>query len=485
MPTRPNIHFVTGKLAAAALEAQLQAIAPTVGFDYTVGVLPITVAALMTPEWINRKLDVPPETTNIIIPGYCGGDLTPLTERLKIPVECGPRDLHALPEFFQVAPKPRDYGKYDIEILAEINHAPRRTLAEILTTAQQMKADGADLIDVGCQPGETWKDLASCVNALIDEGFRVSVDSMNVTEIAAATSAGAELVLSVNSQNRHAAVDWGCEVVVVPDDPATLAGFDETIEFLRDHQVPFRIDPILEPIGFGFAKSLYRYFSTREKYPDCEIMMGVGNLTELTECDSSGVNMILLALCQELGIRSVLTTEVINWARSSVKECSIARRLAHFAVTHQSLPKHIDSSLAMLRDPRLYEQGAISLETMATEIRDNNFRLFAEQGEIHALSRSLHESDADAFLLFEKLLDNRPANLDASHAFYLGYEMAKATIALQLGKQYRQDESLRWGLLTVEEASHRLRKTAAARKAAGEAPKKGSGLFFKKRDLTP
>ncbi len=465
-----NIHFVTGKLAATALENQLQQLAPSVGFEYTIGVLPITVAALMTPEWISRKIDVPEGTTSVMIPGYAGGDLTPLAEKLKVPVESGPRDLFALPEHFGAAPIPKNYGKFDIEIIAEINHAPRLELTTILSMAEKMQADGADLIDVGCQPGETWHMLADCVAALKDQGHRVSVDSMNVVEITAATAAGAELVLSVNSGNRHAAADWGTEVIVVPDNPTDLAGMDETIEFLDNANVPFRIDPILEPIGFGFAASLHRYFQTRTRYPDCEMMMGIGNLTELTEVDSAGINMLLLAICQELGIRSVLTTQVINWARSSVKECDAARRLVHYAVTNNALPKHVDGALAILREGRIYEQGDKSLKTLAAEIRDRNYRLFAERGKIHAVSSGLHESEPDAFLLFEKLFTARPETIDASHAFYLGYEMAKATIALQLGKQYRQDQSLNWGLLTIEEESHRLRRTAASRKSADGQP---------------
>ena len=43
--------------------------------------------------------------------------------------------------------------------------------------------------------------------------------------------------------------------------------------------------------------------------------------------------------------------------------------------------------------------------------------------------------------------------IDAAHAFYLGYEMAKAVTALTLGKNYTQDRALQWGFLTVEERS--------------------------------
>ena len=49
--------------------------------------------------------------------------------------------------------------------------------------------------------------------------------------------------------------------------------------------------------------------------------------------------------------------------------------------------------------------------------------------------------------------------VDAAHAFYLGYELAKAVTALTLGKHYTQDQSLKWGFLTVPEISpHERRK---------------------------
>ena len=35
---------------------------------------------------------------------------------------------------------------------------------------------------------------------------------------------------------------------------------------------------------------------------------------------------------------------------------------------------------------------------------------------------------------------------DGSHAFYLGYELAKAEIARALGKRYAQDNPLDWGV---------------------------------------
>ena len=75
---REHIHFVTGRLAEFSLRRVLETLAPAVGFDYSIEVLGITVAALMTPEWISRRMRVPAAATRVLLPGYCNGDLAPL-----------------------------------------------------------------------------------------------------------------------------------------------------------------------------------------------------------------------------------------------------------------------------------------------------------------------------------------------------------------------------------------------------------------------
>jgi dihydropteroate synthase-like protein len=471
---REHIHLVTGRLAEHSLRSVVAPLSAEASFDYTIEVLPITVAALMTPEWIARHWHVPSAASRVILPGYCEGDLSPLTAGATVMIERGPRDLRRLPQYFLLEPPPADYDAWDIEIIAEINHCPRLSIDEILRQAAALVADGADVIDVGCDPGEQWSGVADAVKALRDAGHRTSIDSLNSLEIEPAVAAGAELVLSVNSANRDAAVDWGVEVVATPDVPETLAGLDETVDRLAKAGVPLRIDPILEPISFGFAASLGRYLEIRRRYTDAEMMMGIGNLTELTEVDTAGVNALLIGFCQELGIRSVLTTQVINWARTSVRECDVARRLMHYAVMHRELPKHVDSRLTMLRDDQIDETPPESIAELTEKIRDANYRLYAASGEVHLVAAGLHLHHADPFELMEQLRragpgGSPPKNLDAGHAFYLGYEMCKAATALTLGKTYRQDEALDWGLATRAESRHYLQRRSATEGSEGEA----------------
>jgi dihydropteroate synthase-like protein len=454
-----HIHFVTGRLAEQGLRQVVERLAQECGFAYSIDVMPISVAALLTPTWISKRLQVPDAATEILLPGYCDGDLRPIQDVVRVPVRVGPRDFLGLPEYFGREHTAREsYGEYSIEIIAEINHAPRWHLQDLLRTARQLAGDGADVIDIGCEPGDPWCGIGECVKAVRELGLRVSVDSMNPREIAAAARAGAELVLSVNSSNRAAAPDWGCEVVVIPDDPKSLAGFDETIASLSASRVPFRIDPILDPIGCGLADSLHRFVSVRRRYPDQAMMMGIGNLTELTDADSAAINVLLLGICQELDVRSVLTTQVIPWARTSVRECDLARRLVHFALRHGTVPKHMEPRLIVLRDARKYPRAVDELVRLQEQIKDPNYRVFAENGQLHVLNSDVLISDAEPFQLFAKLMATEPKNIDVAHAFYLGYELAKARTALTLDKQYQQDEALDWGYLTVPETHHRRNK---------------------------
>ncbi|MSR60254.1 MAG: dihydropteroate synthase [Planctomycetaceae bacterium] len=451
-----RILFVTGRLAEPALRACVERLAVQSGFEPVVAVLGISVAALMHVEWVRRKLTVPAEVTRVVLPGWCQGDIDQLSREFGKPFERGPKDLHDLPRHLgRAAGEPADLSQFDIEIIAEINHLPRLSDREIIAQAGHYRDSGADVIDLGCIPGESWPQIGAATKRLRDEGFRVSIDSFDRDEVEAAVTSGAELVLSCNNTNRDWAAALPAELVVIPDDPRDLDSLDATISMLKSRGARFRVDPILEPIGFGFAASLERYLAARRKWPDIPMMMGIGNLTELTEVDSAGINLLLAGFCQELRIHSVLTTEVVNWCRSCVREFDLARRLIFHSARQGVLPKHVDSRLVMLRDPRQRVLGSDELNGMAARIKDPNYRIFAERDEIHIFNRDGYWHGRDPYEIFDHL-----GPLEPAHAFYLGYELAKATTALTLGKTYIQDEPLHWGFLTRPETSalHRRRR---------------------------
>ena len=95
-----RILFVTGKLAEFALRRQLEKLSREVGFQYEVEVLGISVAALLHADWVRRKIHLTQRFDRVILPGWCQGEISTLTEQCQMPFELGPKDLFDLPEHF-------------------------------------------------------------------------------------------------------------------------------------------------------------------------------------------------------------------------------------------------------------------------------------------------------------------------------------------------------------------------------------------------
>jgi dihydropteroate synthase-like protein len=415
-------------------------------FEARVAVLKITVAALMTTPWIARFLEIPEGTDLVLIPGLCEGDTGVVSERFGVAVEKGPKDLREIPGYFGKAALASDYGSYAIEILAEINNAPKLSPADVRTAAEYFRDSGADIIDVGCTPGLPFPALGETVRGLRAAGMRVSVDSFDREEIRTAVDAGAEMVLSVNGSNLDVARELAggpARAVVIPDFGEGLGTLDRSIESLERWNVPYLIDPVVEPIGFGFMASLERYAEVHRRYPEAHKLMGVGNITELTSADSTGINALLMAVCEETGVRAVLTTEVTPWARGAVREIDIARRLMHHAVTHRTIPKGVDDGLLTIKDPKILAYSEEELRRLHAAVKDPNFRIFTDHDTITVFNDRLFVRGTEIQEIFRQLGVDDPA-----HAFYLGRELMKAKLAITLGKTYRQEGSLDWGYLT-------------------------------------
>ena len=166
----------------------------------------ITVAALMTPAWIAKRLEVPEGVTRIMIPGLCEGDPEVLGEQFGIPAEKGPADLKRLPAFFGQADARSRYGARDIRVFAEINNVPRLDREQIVEAASYYRDAGADVIDLGLSLDRNWLDEGPEVIAdLKARGFTLSIDTLDPDEILMADAAGVDYVLSLNGDNRHVA----------------------------------------------------------------------------------------------------------------------------------------------------------------------------------------------------------------------------------------------------------------------------------------
>lgn len=481
-----HIVFLTGRLAQPQLRRVLEGLAD-VPFSWEVREIGLQVAALMTAEMIRRRVAVPVLTDRIdgpprradriIVPGRCRGDVEALGQHFGIPVQRGPEELKDLPRFFDRAAKPVDLSRHATLIFAEIVDAPRLSVEAIVGRARGLAADGADVIDLGCLPDTAFGHLEDSVQALKAQGLAVSVDSVDPQELLRGGRAGADYLLSLTLDTLWLADEVAATPVLIPRAPADEASLHAAIEAMQRRGRAFFADAILDPIPFGFTASIVRYHALRARFPQLPIMMGVGNLTELTEADTSGINALLFGIAAELGVAAVLATQVSGHARRAVREADWARRIMHAAVRERMLPKGLSDQLMTVHAKRPFPDTPDEIAATAAQVRDPNFRIQVASDGIHVYNRDGLRQAQDAFALWPQLGLER----DASHAFYMGVELARAELAWQLGKRYVQDQPLDWGC-AVERPADDLaawcapgstRATVSARSVADPEPERG------------
>src|SRR5262245_2967815 len=460
-----HIAFLTGHLAQPRLEKILVSM-NNPGFGWSVINVGVKVAALMTEAIIERRVPRPLDASRVLVPGRCRADLRRLSAEFGIPFERGPDELKDLPAFFGKGGRDLDLSRFDIRIFAEIVDAPTLGVDSILNRARSMRAAGADVIDLGCLPDTPFPHLYDAVRALRAENFVVSVDSAENEELRAGGKAGAQFLLSLNESTLDLASETGATPVLVPATHGDLDSLLRAAEAATKQGIRAILDPILDPIHFGFMESLSRYAELRRRLPEAEILMGTGNLTELTDADSGGVTAALLGICSELAIRNVLVVQVSPHTCRTLQEHDAARRMMFAAREDRSLPQGYGGALLQLHDRKPFPNSPQEIVELAAQIKDGNFRIETAEDGVHVYARGIHHVGTDAFSLFPKL----GLGDDAAHAFYLGAELQKAEIAWRLGKRYIQDEPLDWGcaidrvaedLTRLREAGHTLRTVSS------------------------
>jgi hypothetical protein len=442
--------FLTGKLAEHSLRQILQSIqtdSKQSPFEYEVKQIGVSVAALMTPPLIARRLAKVENIDKVILPGLCQGDLALLEAQWGVPVERGPKDLKDLPQYFGQQGKAPDLTQHSVTIFAEIVDAPDLTVAQILAKASHFQQQGADVIDLGCLPGKAFAHMTDAVQALKAQGFQVSVDSMRDEDLLAAGKAGADYLLSLHEKNLWIADEVAATPILIPATPGSFASLQRAIEHCLQRGRRFIADPILDPIHFDLTDSIMHYHKLRKKYPDIAIMMGVGNLTELTDADTTGVNALLFGMISELNINAVLATSVSPHASEAVAEADVARRVMYRASQDKRLPRGYSNGLLGLHDRKPFPYSAEEIMAMASQIKDPSFRIMVSEQGVHVYNRDGIQHDTDPYRFYPML----NVQDDASHAFYLGVELARAQIAWQLKKRYVQDELLEWGVASLQQ----------------------------------
>ena len=347
-------------------------------------------------------------------------------------------------------------------VVAEINDAPLLSCDELEKRAAYLYASGASIIDLGMISG---KDNSKKIAGIIDNVRSVadaplSIDSLNSKEILAAADAGIDLVLSIDSGNCHILDSISVPAVVIPRDakgkvPAKAEERVSLVEGIIESTGSKKLiaDMVLNPVNSGYSESLKAYMLFRERNRETPMMLGAGNVTELLDADSVGVNALLAGFASEQAIDLLFSVEASPKTRGSVRELSTAAEMMYLAKKRGIAPKDLGLDLLILKDKKkslvdIDPSGihvAIARKIKAGALEDSSFRIYVDEC-VNAVYYKrgkplLRITGGSAEEIYNEILI-RGLTKDVFHAAYLGRELSKAENALRLGKEYVQDMDL-------------------------------------------
>ncbi|MEM4699550.1 MAG: dihydropteroate synthase-like protein [Candidatus Nezhaarchaeales archaeon] len=365
-----------------------------------------------------------------------------------------------------------------LRVFAEVLDAPLLSREELVRAARRYREAGADVVDLGMLSEDprprAVRGLVRAVRRAV--GPPVSVDTLDWGEVVEALKAKADAVLSLTPSVAERAerlldIEGAREAayVVVPFEPRgrRRAGAEERVEVLLEAVGRLRraglrrviADPLLDPpVAPGCLEGLRACQLLKAKAPDVPIMLGVGNVTELIDADSHGVNALLVSLAAEAGASAILTTEGSSKTRGCVEEAVRAAKMASLAKARGAPPKDLGVDLLVVKEKR--RRGVrVELPPKVVEAsgveeprRDpaGSFRIGVDEegGLLVAVHYPPGSATPDLAVVARRALEARDAIVklglvsDLRHAFYLGYELAKAEVALRLRRSYVQDEDV-------------------------------------------
>jgi len=365
---------------------------------------------------------------------------------------------------------------YPMRVLGEIVHVPWLSDKELERKINYYVESGADMIDLGMISNENHADeLKRIIKIARDVTDKpISVDTLNTEELIEAINLDVDMILSVDAGNVDELLphlkEGNTAAVVLPTNyklnhvPETIetkiTDLEKNIQKLLENDIKVVADPILEPIynnNCNFTESIIacKEFKERNKIP---MFFGIGNVTELFDVDSNGVNATIAAIGGEIGGNILFTPEASSKCKYSIKELKIASKMMFLAKRRNSLPKDLGFDLINYKDKKFEEittyQNHKNIPVITAKenkkqvLDEGSFKIELDRENKLIVATYYKRGKPQLMIkgrapkeIYETAISHKLIN-KIDHAAYFGKELQKAEIALKIGKKYNQDYEL-------------------------------------------
>ncbi len=482
-----RVLLVTGKLAYPVVKEA----AGDSAVDLQVDVLMVDVgvAAFVTPKLLEPLLaDKADRYDLVLVTGLCGSDFSKLEQKLGVKIRLGPKHAFDIPlalkhadriefshkisacqlladvkresalnEFEQI--EARAVSAFSLKAVKVGGGSTMKVMAEVVDATRMSDIDlvkkidtyaAADIIDLGIPLESSAAAVRHAVKVARSATFKpVSVDTLIPEYIEAGIEAGASLILSLDSSNMERigplVAERGIPVVIIPDDE-TLESLVKNVERAQELGIRHILaDPVLSPIGHGVVVSIGRYHQFRQLYPTMPIFFGAGNVTELMDADSIGVNAMLAGIAMEVGASVLFTTEASQKSVNGAEELKKACMMMALAKHRKGSPKDLGLDLLVIKEKRPRKdllEPSLLIEAKKHEMRldpRGSFNIFIEGNKIYAKNGDVTIVGTDSESILHTIIDRGLVSM-LDHAGYLQAELKKAELAIQFHRTYLQDD---------------------------------------------
>lgn len=346
-----------------------------------------------------------------------------------------------------------------MKVMGEIVGAMEMDARTLQVRIEAFIARGADIIDLGATLNTRRGQVRRAVSlAKTITQAPISIDTLDPELINEGVEAGADIVLSLNNTNIETAgpivARAGITAVVIPDEGKSLESLLRNIEAANRLGIKKIIaDPVLDPVGHNITESIVRYHEFHRMYPEVPVFFGAGNVTELMDVDTIGVNATLCGIGAEAGASILFTPEFSDKAHGSIRELKRASEMMQLSRIRESSPKDLGLDLLCIKEKRrrpdsplpqnaiqarssknwrVDPTGPICIRIVPDSISGNGGLIVAEHEKVSVVGKNARE-------VMDTLLELKiVSRLD--HAAYLGRELEKAELALHFNRSYAQDD---------------------------------------------
>ncbi|MEN2999961.1 MAG: dihydropteroate synthase-like protein [Acidilobaceae archaeon] len=482
----PKVALLTSRLAKGLLADHLRDL-KLPGVETVIVDLPLHSISLVSAETIAKIVARKEELRErlrdvdvVLVPGSVMGDVDIVSRVLNKPVYKASRALYYLHEVLKhisegrpldtikpaeefvrlVEPKIEYREAFQVEDLSIPMRGPPVIVAteaveslpyeEFSSTIARFLKEGAKIIVVGSSFDMSTEELSRRASLVSDAGCVVVAEAPTLHHAKAALSAGAHgLSISADMVPDVVPLLSSRNFLVVGDrDPLALARAVEQAKGVGVHKI--FIDPIVGVPLVDFSATAQRYLQASSL--DLPLWFSSANAQEEIEADSHGVHAVLAFLAVELRASVYAVVEDSPKSLHSTAEAREALRIASQHYLAKTSPKGTFSRLVVMKRGRrgrgVVESQAEVVGHVEPEMDERGYlrvHVDHERGELvvafygrNGNKRAFRGKEATS--LARAVV--RRAGISAEHAAYLGYELAKAELALKLGIEYEQDEPL-------------------------------------------